>query len=862
MIEVYLDSERLEMPEDTSIGLNVGIASIEDPTAASASYSQTIDVPMTTVNMAIFNHSEQILSPEIFNHSEHTAAVYQDGVELIKGKAFLDGVTDSSYKMQIVGNEFDWLEAIRDKKLNEIDGTVISALKEYVALDSVQREAVFFALAEHGKWWQNIDDETVRRRWATYADLIPFVQISTILSAIFKGYSIDYGTLAYQLSQMYVTGRWKTPDNADVLAEDNAFKLSCSGNNLVEVTVNGENYTVVGGKITASNGDTNPIQVDVFDTIDDDPNARIVMEGGSATIEGEEIQHYIPNFEPSEALTTAYKVHLKYTSSMSYISPQLGYAFADTIHLGGERVAKLSLEDGLQAIDDGAEALNDGVFNSAKVTEAPATTSPTDAEMTDFYIELSEPAMYTEVVQVCWAKYINEGAVATSYTTLATVSGSTIHFRAACNFDYAMATNRNITPRAAIGLKTKYGDIVVIEGNGLAYQKLDFSIYGIQRTLCTNHGEIKRCNVRLFEFSDIASITFDVNLQTMGYDVPAIGTGLQVGFSYALAGIMGASELLVSVEEAEIEPVFNFAPKHNDPISLNDVGGDALATDVLKGIMQMFNLRIYANSDTKIVHILPYSEFYTDTVVDWSDRIDSDKGVEITTIGDSIGNSFKLLYAEDNQAIVEYNKHHREPYLSWATPLLNKQKIAEYTLDNGVFNAPMNVSAQTVFPTTTNAGKLLQLASDDEQGTLDELEVSQLPYTVVLKQPATGEEGVTEYNVGCTGLLVDYLQPNFTLVNSSYGWCLSFSDKEGVEGLHKHYDRQVEVWNYGKRITCYCRLYPQEIESLRKAGTSPVDFRSMFKLKINGEDIYCRLESIENYEPQNATHKCTFIFFN
>lgn len=110
---------------------------------------------------------------------------------------------------------------------------------------------------------------------------------------------------------------------------------------------------------------------------------------------------------------------------------------------------------------------------------------------------------------------------------------------------------------------------------------------------------------------------------------------------------------------------------------------------------------------------------------------------------------------------------------------------------------------------------------------------------------------------GNRGLIHNYVQPIFSVKDDKES--ISFG---GAEGLHKYYDKQVDIWNYGKRITCYCRVEPQEIESLRKADTSVVDFRSRFKLKIDGEDIYCRLESIENYEPQNATHKCTFIFFN
>lgn len=854
MVDFYLDGQKLEMPEDTSIGLNVGLSYIEDPTSASASYTQTIKVPRTPHNAEVFGFTEQVLSDKIFNHEEHTMSIFEDGVELISGKAYLDSVNDDDYSVQVVGNEFDWLEAIRDKKLNEIDGTVISALKAYEALDSVQREAVFFALAEHGKWWQNVGDETIRRNWATYADLVPFVQTSTALQSIFKGYDINAGSIGYLLTQLYTTGQWSVPDNADVLAEDNTFKLSCASNNVNGVVYNGEEVAVVGGKIAVN---STLLQVDVFDTVDDDPNGVIVMEGGSGVVEGEEVPHYIPNFEPTEGLRCAFKIHLKYTTSTAYISPSVGYAFADTIHFGGNVVAKLSMSDGLSAIDGGAEALNAGTFDSAEVTpELPdvfSTNSIPEECKKWFRLNISDPTKYTEVVQIAWqgAKHFVQ--------KIADVSSSLV-IKAACRFEFADTNTIKSATNACIGLKTKYGEIVVIDGGERAYRKLQVGTSYVQRVDCAGVDEIKQATVQLYDIADSDNVTFDVNLLTVGNNIPSTGKGLSIGFASSKRLLLGNNELLVSVLEAEIEPVFNFAKMYNDPISLNDVGGDILATDYLKGIMQMFNLRIYANPDERTVYLLPHNEFYTNTVVDWSDRIDRDKGVEISTIGANIGKSFKLSYAEDNEVIADYNKRHKEPYLSWSTPLLDKQSAKDYELTNTALNAPMNIPAQRLFPMTEYHGKMLQLAGEDAQGTLDDFDLSSIPATVVLLQSATGAEGENIYNVGCAGVLADYLQPNFTAVDKVAGRSVSFADMDGVQGLHKHYDKQVEAWNYGKRITCYCRIYPHEIDSLRKAGTSPVDFRSRFLLDINGENIYCRLESIENYEPQNNTHKCSFLY--
>ena len=173
----------------------------------------------------------------------------------------------------------------------------------------------------------------------------------------------------------------------------------------------------------------------------------------------------------------------------------------------------------------------------------------------------------------------------------------------------------------------------------------------------------------------------------------------------------------------------------------------------------------------------------------------------------------------------------------------------------------MKINTTDIFPNTEWDGGLLNVVGSDAQDTLDNFS-NEIPRTLVqLMAPTADPSDYVQY-VGSTGLLEQYLQPVFTVTESEKGTTISFADNGGAEGLHNYYDKQVDIWNYGKRITCYCRVEPQEIESLRKANTSVVDFRSKFKLNIDGEDIYCRLESIENYEPQNATHKCTFIFFN
>lgn len=878
MVEVYLDNQQLEIPDTTSVGISVGIASIEDPTSASASFSQTIDVPMTPSNTAVFRHTEQILSPEIFNHAEHTAAVYEDGVELIKGKAYFEGATDTHYKLQIVGNEFDWLERIRDKKLNEIDDAEVSLFQEYAQQTDAERKAVFFALLNHGCWWQEVEDETIRRKWATYADLMPFVSLHTILQSIFKGYTINAGTISEFLTRLYVTGQWKMADNADVLAEDNEWEISCTGANIIDITANGVTEAVVGTKVTTDNHGNEAAYCDVFDTVESDPNNRIQVEEREVMADGEAITHNILSFAPTEDAVTAYRMRLRYTTQ--YVMRGNTPVFADTIHFGGMPVAQVSFEDGIAFVETNKDGLNQTRFNWNITPAMPALTSLVsplpDEYKKDFFLKVYEPDLYTEIVQILYYREAYSMDVVVRYETIANSVTTDNYFRAASHIGgggYSSGAAYNTSAR--IALKTKYGDIVVVDDYYCAYKVPTYTVeystndqeYLFREYLrpCRNVEAFKYATVILYQFEgEVNTISFAVQLLTPAFNVSTFeAASLAVGFTSSQATELGDAELLVAVGDASLSPKFNGVLPFGYPISLNDVGGETTATDMLKAIMHLFNLRIYANSDTKIVHILPYSEFYNSEAVDWRNRIDHDKGIEVTTIGDNIGNALSLTYQEATPAVEYYNKRHNAPYLSWRTPLLSKRDNKEKELQNAVFTAPMTEPTIELFPLSPmGGGSLLNMVEKDTQDTLDNLDYGNIPQVLVQVMQPTEDPTETIQYVGATGLLADYLQPDFVVTEQNAGTTISFSDNKSVEGLHKYYDKQADIWNYGKRITCYCRVLPQEIESLRKAGTSPVDFRSRYLLNIGGEDIYCRLESIENYEPQNATHKCTFIYFN
>ena len=181
MIEIFVDGIQLEVPQDISIGLNLGIADYTDPISASGAYTQTVEIPRTPHNDKAFKFAGEVLSADAYNHTEHTARVVEDGCELVSGRAFLEGATNTTYNIQIVGNEIAWVNAIREKKLSEIEGEAIGSYKPddwgELTVGGGGYPDLSFVLMQHGHWFQDGEDDHIARPWATYNHLIPIVTL-------------------------------------------------------------------------------------------------------------------------------------------------------------------------------------------------------------------------------------------------------------------------------------------------------------------------------------------------------------------------------------------------------------------------------------------------------------------------------------------------------------------------------------------------------------------------------------------------------------------------------------------------------------------------------------------------------------
>lgn len=847
MIEIYLDGVQLEVPQDISIGLNLGIADYADPITASGAYTQTVEIPRTPHNDKAFKFSGEVLSAEMFNHSEHTARIVEDGCELVEGRAFLEGTSQTSYNIEVVGEEIGWVENIRDKKLSEIEGEAIGTFQptewdEYIGSDAEIYPKLSFVLMQHGHWYQDTDDEPIRRTWATYNDLIPMVKLHTLLEHCFAGHTVVVSdAMRKALHQTYVSMGWKAYEEASILAEDMGFELTSK---LLGANEDGE--------LTATLTSGNKAVLPLFDTIEEDKNG--VLRRQISTDDPNGTILFFPKRECAMALgiNTRYQTSTAF-STTTYQDKDGGWddvamgnpSFADQLYTGATEAfpfVQFSVEDSLEwANKTLLEKRDDYKRIYVRHTASSFDKDLSPSNMPLCYVEVENPEQYESIGYIFMYYYMGGSNVSDDYLRKA--------YRPTCSLvthKQVVRTNQSIAEDWDGRDRFTLGIYPALRGkDGLLY------VYNRPNT---DYGNAPTEGIKVYTLSDDQRLTFDVVLKA---PTRLYQTGLYpINRLYFGSSTYPDKEITVyGTEGGSLKPSFEWGVPIRESVKLSDVGGDALAEDMLRSIMQLYNLIIYTNPKTKQVHLYSFADFWNNNIVDWSDRIDLDSDISVSAMGDTIGKSVTLQYADGSPRIDYYNDRHSLPYFAYKKALPNKMTKEEKEVANSLFTPAYMAKVAEEFG--SGEGKVPAVAKKGEEGNVLDFNLADVPHTLVLIPE--GEESADSAQLPIhTDVFGDMggIQPPMSAEIGGVA-TLSFADKDGIEGLHKHYDKQIALWEKAKRLTCYCRVEAWEIEALRYNAEN-INFRSLFHLNIKGEDIYGRLESIE-YEPSNTTNKCVFI---
>lgn len=320
----------------------------------------------------------------------------------------------------------------------------------------------------------------------------------------------------------------------------------------------------------------------------------------------------------------------------------------------------------------------------------------------------------------------------------------------------------------------------------------------------------------------------------------------------------GADEgmTLTLYNTTRLKSVFMPHPCEGQTIQFADVAAHRVRQiELMNALKQMFNLYFYTDTLSKTIYVEPREAFYSDgTVVDWSDRLDLDKPVEIEELGSDLSQYFTLRYLEGDGYAARWDQAQQTVFGRWSTEIFNRfAEEGEQIYQNPLFVPTLNVSGAYA---DVPQASLIQVGDRTSDGT-DDYENLNFPAKIVrfcgMQTLESGRWGWPSYGD-------QYPKIAFHDPGGEVPFSLCFEDRDNCSGLHAYYDKTIDLYNNSRRVTLYLRLRPEDIEPFSSPNGLQRDFRALFKLKIGGEILWCRLEEICDYNPfANTSTKCTFL---
>jgi len=296
------------------------------------------------------------------------------------------------------------------------------------------------------------------------------------------------------------------------------------------------------------------------------------------------------------------------------------------------------------------------------------------------------------------------------------------------------------------------------------------------------------------------------------------------------------------------------AIKPLDEISISDVLPKINQLDLIKSLKHLFNLYFYEKPETRKLFIEPCDDFYKGNALDWRDKVDVSRKIEIEYIGTQMNKTIRYRYKDDN------NDNFVEEHEDFTEEILAAQDIdlANKFAKDDIGENENNLFAPTIMDTaipnlswnTSKMPKMWQEVEEDE----------------ILPEFSTDFEHRLLYYNGRTSLTaadrgwfnVDFQGDGFGLPDSQrrsiYPYMYSvdvvndndnslyFNTTRRSHGLwEKFYRNEHKVIDDGRLITIRAYLTDTDISNL--------DFRTPILISIDAEPILCRLQAVKNYNP-------------
>lgn len=306
-------------------------------------------------------------------------------------------------------------------------------------------------------------------------------------------------------------------------------------------------------------------------------------------------------------------------------------------------------------------------------------------------------------------------------------------------------------------------------------------------------------------------------------------------------------------KECTLSSSFRAVPGYGTPLAFADVArGGVSQAELLAALAHLFNLRFHTDERTRTVTAEPADAFWTGPEVDWSDRTDFSRPIGRRMLAPDHAERRTWCYRAGEGAVARLEAELEAPLGSWsyAAPTFAAAE-GEQTARNPLFVASTSTTGSY---RNAPSARLLSVGDRDEASDDAAFVPTRIVVYAGLHPLPEGERWGHPWGQASYPLAAFHFEGD----GETEPFTLGFDDRDGTEGLHRFYDRQLEQEATGEEIALRLRIAPHEFEALADPGPDNASLRSIFRIDTGAGIVRATLRRIDAYDPEAGTAECLF----
>lgn len=299
-----------------------------------------------------------------------------------------------------------------------------------------------------------------------------------------------------------------------------------------------------------------------------------------------------------------------------------------------------------------------------------------------------------------------------------------------------------------------------------------------------------------------------------------------------------------------VRPLFSAAPGYGATVAATDLLPHGVRqAELVEALGHLFNLRFLTDGASRTVWVEPADDFYRGEV-DWSGRTDFAHPVRMTDIALELHERRTWRYRDGDGAVTRLERAEGGRFGAWSTETASVAALqGEAEAVNPLFAATWSSTGDFAEAPSARVMHMGDRDAEEEEPLTPRI----VRYAGLRPLPEGEHWSGTDYGTS-------YPLAAFHCAGDAPGerFTLCFGDRDGIEGLHRRYDRQTAVEQTRQRIELWLRIAPHEFEALFAPGLGEADLRSVFRIDTGQGTVRGVLRAIGDYDPEAASVRCVF----